>query len=247
MENSLIVLFIPPLLLVPAMGFLSRIECTREISRELKRKALHVGTGLVALSFPLYLTTPWMILTPLGVIVGWMLAVRHLPVLRRRFGSCLHDTKRASYGEIYFALSIASLMLLTADRPLLFVIPLLILTLADAAAAIVGRLIPVGPLGGIARGKTTSGCIAFVAVAFLTTQVLLFAFTTLPVFQTFQVALVVAGATCIAELVSKRGFDNFLIPAVAYAALQLMNIPQATADGSVAQFCRSVSALVALG
>ena len=52
METSLIALLVPPLLLIPAMGFLSRIHCKREITGELRRKALHVGTGLIALSFP---------------------------------------------------------------------------------------------------------------------------------------------------------------------------------------------------
>ena len=135
METSLIALLVPPLLLIPAMGFLSRIHCKREITGELRRKALHVGTGLIALSFPIYLTTPWMVLTALSIVIAWMIAVRRIEVLKVRFGSCLHGTKRASFGEIYFALSIASLMLLTADRPLFFVIPLLILTLADSAAA----------------------------------------------------------------------------------------------------------------
>ena len=246
METSLIALLIPPLLLVPAMGFLSRIHCKREITGELRRKALHVGTGLVALSFPIYLTTPWMVLTALSVVIAWMIAVRRIAVLRVRFGSCLHDTKRASFGEIYFALSIASLMLLTADRPLFFVIPLLILTLADSAAAIVGRLIPVGPLGGVASGKTMSGCIAFVIVAFALTASLLAAFTTLSWYQTIEIALVMACVTCIAELVSKRGFDNVLIPAVAYATLQLMNVPQISGDGVVAQIYRDVSALIAV-
>jgi phytol kinase len=246
METSLIALAIPPLLLVPAMGLLSRIQCKREITGELRRKALHVGTGLVALSFPIYLTTPWMVLTALSVVMVWMIAVRRIAVLRVRFGSCLHDTKRASFGEIYFALSIASLMLLTADRPLFFVIPLLILTLADSAAAIVGRLMPVGPLGGVARGKTMSGCVAFVIVAFLLTQSLLAAFTTMSWFQTIEVALVMACATCIAELISKRGFDNVLIPAVAYATLHFMNVPQISGDSTVAQIYRNVSALISM-
>ncbi len=247
MEISLIALAIPPLLLVPAMGLLSRIECKRDFSGELRRKALHVGTGLFALSFPLYLTDPWMIFIALGAVIVWMIAVRHLLVLRYRFGSCLHDTKRKSFGEIYFALSIASLMLLTADRPLLFAIPLLVLTLADSAAAIVGRLVPMGRLSGLASGKTISGCIAFVVVAFVVTQTIVAAFTAMPVSQTIEVALVVACLTCIAELVSKRGFDNVLIPAVAYVALLFLNIPQSSGEGTVAQFCRSVSALVAMG
>ena len=45
--------------------------------------------------------------------------------------------------------------------------PILILALADASAAIVGKVLPFGQLTGIASGKSTAGCIAFFIVAFI--------------------------------------------------------------------------------
>ena len=75
-----------------------------------------------------------MVVSGLSLAVAWMTAVRILPCLQRRFGSVLHDCDRRSMGEVYFALSIAALMLITSSNPLLYVIPILILTLADAAA-----------------------------------------------------------------------------------------------------------------
>lgn len=225
MENTLIALAIPSLLLVPAMGLASRLKCRRAIGNELKRKALHICTGLAALSFPIFLTSPWLICTALGVVVVWMIAVRLLPSLRLGIGACLHDTQRISYGEIYFTLSVAALLLMTGGRPLLYVIPLLILTLADAAAAIIGRLGSERPLREFANGKTLRGCLAFAVVAFLITQIMLATFTDLGLLHTIGAALVMAITSCIAELVARRGLDNVLIPAVSYTTLLLLDIP----------------------
>lgn len=239
MENTLIALAIPSLLLVPAMGLASRLKCRRGIGNELKRKVLHICTGLAALSFPLFLNSPWLICTALGVVVAWMIAVRILPSLRRGIGACLHDTQRVSYGEIYFTLSVAALLLMTSERPLLYVIPLLILTLADAAAAIIGRLIPVGPLGGFATGKTLSGCIAFAVVAFLITQIVISSFTDLSLLHTLGIAFVMAVTSCMAELLGRRGLDNVLIPAVSYTTLYLLDLAGRT------QIHRNLATLIA--
>ena len=206
------------------MGLLSRIQSSRDISQELKRKALHVATGLTALSFPLYFTSPWMICTGLGIVLSWMIAVRVLPVLRQRFGACLHAADRVTFGEVYFALALAALLLLTPGEPLLFAIPLLILTLADSAAAIVGRLTPVGELRGLAAGKTLAGCATFAAVSFFPPPLLLLAFTELPLLSASGIALATATTTCTAEAVSRRGLDNLLIPVAAYLTLAVFNI-----------------------
>jgi len=224
-ENTLFALALPSLLLVPAMGLASRLKCRRGIGNELKRKALHICTGLAALTFPVFLTSPWQICTALGVVVAWMIAVRISPWLRRGIGACLHDSQRISYGEIYFALSVAALLLMTGERPLLYIIPLLILTFADAAAAIIGRLWPFGPLRGFANGKTLSGCMAFAAVTFLITQIALRSFTDLSLLHTIGVALAMAVTGCIAELAGRRGFDNVLIPAVSFATFLLLDVP----------------------
>ncbi len=116
MMAPLLALLLPPLLLVPAMGLLSHIESHSPIETELRRKAFHVCIGLASLSFPLFLTTPWMVIVALSMAVTWMMIVRRVPVVRRHFGRVLHDTDRVSHGEIYFAVSIGALMLVVDGR-----------------------------------------------------------------------------------------------------------------------------------
>lgn len=204
------------------MGMLSRISSGHTITKELKRKALHIGVGMTALAFPFFLDSTWEVIVALGTALAWLLAVRFVPTLRHHFGSVLHGVRRRSLGEVYFAIAIAALLLLTQGSPVFFVIPVLILTLADASAAIAGKLYPVGRLSGFARGKTVIGCSVFFTVAILVSFASLTFLTDLNLRDVFLLATVLAGATCVVEAVSRRGLDNLAIPAVAYLVLVIV-------------------------
>jgi phytol kinase len=227
------------------MGMLSQINNSHIIVQEMKRKALHICVGLTALSFPLFLNETWMIIAALGLVVAWLMAVRQIPALRRHFGSVLHEVRRESLGEIYFAFSIGGLLLLTQNEPIFFVIPILILALADAFAAIVGKVFPVGPLAGIARGKTAAGCVTFFTVAFIVSFWVLVAIANLQLVHALAVATGLAMTTCITEAISRRGVDNLLIPAVAYLVLLGSNIPRFAGETTIAQLQLELNTLVA--
>ncbi len=244
MDDSLYLLVLPPLLLVPAMGLLSMIPSSRKIGQELKRKSFHVGVGLASLSFPLVLNEPWKVITGMSLAIAWMSAVRVLPCLQRYFGSVLHDCERKSMGETYFAVSIAVLILLTTGNPLLFVIPVLILSLADAAAAIFGRLIPSKALTGFLRGKSIAGCSAFFIVAAAICVAMLTLYTQLPAWQIAVCTLLVATATCLAEAICRRGLDNLVVPLVAWAVLIALKLSVGPALIVAADFRTSISLLI---
>ena len=244
MEDSLYLLVLPPLMLVPAMGLLSMIRSTHKIGQELKRKSFHVGVGLASLSFPLVLNEPWKVITGMSLAVAWMSAVRVLPCLQRHFGSVLHDCERKSMGEVHFALSIAGLLRITSSSPLLFAIPVLILALADAAAAIFGRLIPSTALSGLLRGKTVAGCSAFFLVAAAICVAMLTFYTALPAWQIALCALIVATATCLAEAICRHGLDNLVVPLVAWAVLSALQLSAAPAALAATDFRNSISLLI---
>ena len=114
---------------------------------------------------------------------------------------------------------LAALLMLNIGQPLLYVVPLLVLTLADAAAAIAGRLAPVGHLRGIAAGKTVTGSVTFLLIAFLVTSLALHAFTGVDALRLLGISVAVAVSTCLAEAISRRGLDNVTVPATAYFVL----------------------------
>jgi len=219
MDSPALALALPPLLIVPAMGLLSRIRSQSPIGRELRRKTLHIGVGLVSLVFPLILTEAWMVVVASGAVVIWMLAVRRIAGLNQRFGCVLHDAGRESHGELYFAVSTAALLLLADGNWPMFAIPLLILTISDAVAAIVGRAWPVGSLAAPARGKTVSGSAAFLLSALIITWSILCHHTELEWLTALAIAGIVACLTCVVEAVSSRGLDNFTVPAIAWLVL----------------------------
>lgn len=222
MEDSAFLLVLPPLLLVPAMGLLSMIRAGHGLGQELKRKALHVGIGLIALSFPLVLREHWMVFTGLALAVAWMSAVRILPCLQRHFGSVLQGCGRVSMGETWFALGIAALLILADDNRLLYAIPVLILSLADAAAAIAGRSLASRELTGCLRGKTLAGCCAFFTTAVIVCLAMLGLYTQWSAGRILVGAIAVAAATCFTEALLRRGLDNLAIPLVAWTVLNTL-------------------------
>jgi phytol kinase len=201
------------------MGLLSRVKSKSPLGNELKRKSLHIGVGLTALSFPIFLTDVWMVLGAVALVLTWMAAVRLLPPLQRRFGRVLHDTGRKSFGEVYFGFAIACLLLLPQPNPAHYAIPLLILTFADSAAAIVGGVWPVGRLRGLTSGKTFLGCLVFAITAFVITFALLNLFTAMGTARVVAVSLITATLSAYTEAVSPRGFDNLTVPGIAWLVL----------------------------
>ena len=243
--SSIIPAVFPLVLLFSAMGMLSQIGSSHAIAGELQRKLLHISIGLTALSFPLFLKESWTVIAALGLVVVWLIAVRQIPLLQRYFGSVLQKVRRNSLGEIYYALAIAFLLLLTPDRPILFLIPILILALADAFAAIVGTVFPIGRFSGIARGKTVAGCVTFFVVAFLTSFGVLVAFADLQIADAFIIATVLAAATCVVEAISRRGIDNLVVPATAYLILFFSNVPGDAGTAHIARLHFELNTLMA--
>ena len=216
MNDALLVLA-PPLLIVPAMGFLSRLRCESPVMTEIRRKALHVSIGFAALGFPYLLTQPWMVLSGLMLVAAWMLAVRYSRSLGRRFGLCLSGAGRDSWGELYFALALAFLLLSASPGSPAYVIPVLLLAIPDALAAIVGRAWPAGPYRLFGGQKSLAGSGVFFITAFGLTAVLLQA---AGVTDTVRITLLVAATTTLLEAASPRGTDNLTVPLSAWLVLR---------------------------
>ena len=174
-----------------------------------------------------------MVIGALALVLGWMLAVRRLPGLRRRFGAVLHDCDRRSCGELYFACGIAFLLLLTPGEPLKYAIAVLTMTFADAAAAIFGRLLPSTALTGPVRDKTVAGCAAFFVTALLACALPLAVYAERPYWQLGVAAVVFAVATTLVEALSRRGLDNLAVPVAAWLVLTALELCAGPATDTV--------------
>lgn len=203
---------------------------------EVLRKGLHVSLGLTALSFPWLFEDEWPVLL-LGVTsVAGFLGVRiGLPLLRR-LAHHLAGITRVSIGEFCFIIATCIVFVIAADDPVLYSIPMLVLTLADAAAALVGTAWGRHRYRTWDDYKTLEGSAAFFVVAFGCIFVPLALFTHASLGQSAAVAALVAMATTVLEASMGRGFDNLLVPLGALAAIKATGLthdqPDALESGS---------------
>jgi len=119
------------------MALLKVIEHWLQPPAELVRKLLHVGMGSVVLTFPWLFDRTWPVVLLAAIATAALAVVRLAPALRDGVGTVLNRVQRPSLGEIYFAIAVGVLFWLSAGNPLLFCLPMLIMTLADATAALI--------------------------------------------------------------------------------------------------------------
>lgn len=189
---------------------------------ELVRKLLHIGMGVFALSFPLLFTSVWQAFVMCGASLSVLLALRRVRWLRQRFGAVLGNVGRCSHGELYFALGVTALFCIARHSLLLYVIPLLILTFADAAAALVGKHWGRRQFRSFSGAKSLEGSLSFFAVTTMVTGSLLVFVAALSVTHALLIALVLALCLTWLEACAGRGLDNVLLPVGAYGGLEYL-------------------------
>lgn len=189
-------------------------------SPEVARKSIHVAMGLTCAAFP------WVFDRPLPV---WVLAaiatvplglIRSLPALRKGVGSALHGIDRPSYGEVLFAPAVATVFALAGGDLYLYVIPVLILTIADAAGALVGTRWGRRRYGSGEGFKTVEGSIIFWFTAFLCGFLPLMLGGRVDTMHALWVGLILGILAMMAEGISDRGFDNLVIPVGCFFLLE---------------------------
>jgi len=195
---------------------------------ELLRKILHVGMGLLACAFPWLFDSFWPILVLGSVSLAGMVALRTVKALSESVGTIVSGVGRVSLGEIYFPLAIAVQWYLylfepspPAYRVLLYSIPLLLLTVADAAAALVGVNYGSRRYATADGMKSTEGSLAFFLCAFLCVHIPLLLSSDTGRTETLLIALLLALVAMLFEAIAWAGLDNLILPLVGYLLLKL--------------------------
>lgn len=203
------------------MGVVKLAQLWCRLSAELSRKIVHVGMGLLTVSFPWLFDRVWPVVLLAAVAAVALLIVKCVQSLRAGIGSVLLGVERTSFGEVYFPIAVGSLYVLSFGRWELFVIPMLVLSLADAVAALIG--IHYGTLNykTLDGRKSAEGSVAFFTVAFLSAHVPLLLGTQIGRAETLLIALILGLLVMLLEAVAWRGLDNLFIPLGAFAFLKL--------------------------
>ena len=188
---------------------------------ESARKLVHVGMGIICAFFP-WIFNAVLQVQVLGAVAVFSILIIRCSFIRQHLGASLFSVSRISVGELLFPIAIAWLFTLykiNEVTPVFYVIPILLLTLADTAGAIFGTRIGKRIYKTASGSKSVEGSIAFFLTALLCTVIPLYFFTTHDfrhiIFASFAVALFFT----IIEGASGAGVDNLLIPIGSYFLL----------------------------
>ncbi len=186
-----------------------------KIPVEITRKTVHIGTGLITLSFPIFLETHWSVLiltVSFVVILG----------LSKRFDllKSINAIHRTSRGSVLYPIIIyvTYLSYVLFDDALFFYLPILILAICDPIAALAGKKWPLGKFSVFKETKTLVGSSGF----FISALIITISFV-IPLrsdwIEITSITLITSLSTTIVEAVSQKGWDNLFIPIAATVSL----------------------------
>jgi phytol kinase len=193
------------------IGSLAAYAHARSPRPETVRKLCHIGSGLITVIFPFLFAEVWPVLLLTGLSVAIIGAIRFVTPVRARLGEVLGGAGRMTLGELAFPVSVAVVFRLARGHsPLLFCIPILVLTLADAASASIGAVY--GRHRSTGAAKTLEGSVAFAVVAFFCIDVPLVLWSDVGRVETLLISATLALLLMLLEGSARRGLDNLFIP-----------------------------------
>jgi phytol kinase len=174
---------------------------------ELSRKFVHFGGGVAALSFPFVFRSAATV-----PLLALLFAAIILVTKRKGLLSSVHGVARRSSGAVYFPLAITLLYLLGRERQVFYVISILVLTMSDSLAALVGTRYGAITYEVEEGRKSLEGSLVFFLVTFLCTHLPLLLLTDLGRPESVLIALVIAILVTGFEAISLEGSDNIFVP-----------------------------------
>lgn len=209
------------LVMVGVLHAASRGVDRAPLDPEVRRKLVHMCVGLCTLTFPYVFGSAAEVVALCALAVGVLLAARHLPWLRARLGAGLHSVRRSSYGDIHFVFSVMLVFKLAEGNPVLFVLPMLILTLCDAAAALVGVIYAKTAFETSGDTKSWEGTLVFFVTAWLLSLVSLLLLGDIDGREAVLISLVLAMFGTLVEAISWDGLDNLFVPITLFLLVEM--------------------------
>jgi phytol kinase len=202
------------------MALMSRLVTAGVVHPEISRKALHLGMGLMCLTFPWLFPGPGWFAIGFTLVLATLAAVRYVPWLRKQLTSALHAVERSSAGDIYFAVSVALLYIVARGEPVLYLTPLLVLTIADALAALTGVFYAKTKYECHRGTKSWEGTTIFFVISFLCIHLSISVLADFSPAEAATVAVCLALVATFIEGASWQGLDNLFLPVALYLLLE---------------------------
>jgi dolichol kinase len=198
-------------LLVAVLAVVAQLTRRLGLDAEVARKTIHVSLGLYCLTFPLLFDRPWQVIVLCAAAFAVLLAAR-LRALRDGLGCGLLGIARQSHGDLLFAVAVALIFLLQQGEVVAYVLPLTILTLCDAAAALVGSRYGRNLFTIEAGRKSWEGAAMFLLTAWIISMALLLLLSDAPRLNVIVLGFAIAAYGTTIEAASWRGWDNLFVP-----------------------------------
>ncbi|WP_305970817.1 MULTISPECIES: hypothetical protein [unclassified Mameliella] len=203
--------------LLGIMSVLSRVARRGDWHPELARKIVHVLASGLAIPLPWLFVDDWPVWLVLGLALVAMVAMR-TPLLAGP-GRALHSVARKSWGDVLLVVSVGLLFLLQGAHPVLYVLPLSVVALGDAAAALAGsaygRTFYLTPDGR----KSVEGSTMFLLVTLILAMICLLLLTDMGRGELILAAFCIAVFATVIEADSWAGLDNLFLPMGVYLFL----------------------------
>lgn len=212
-NKTMIYLILSCCLLALASLVSNKLVKSHVLQPENGRKLVHLtlGVSIVAVS---YLASKMWVASLVCVALTMVVVARELDLF-----SSFRKVGRRSMGDIYFLIgALASLIL--ADSHTAFVISILILTLADSSAAIIGKAYGRHKYSALGENKSLEGSATFWLVSALIVGWFVLTGPTV-IMGDWILVLVLPPVLTIFEALSPKGIDNLTIPIIATLAINI--------------------------
>ncbi|MGL4662084.1 MAG: hypothetical protein ACRCV7_00155 [Culicoidibacterales bacterium] len=188
-----------------------------QLSKELERKIGHIGFGSIALSAPFVFGEKWQFIAVIIYLLIWFYLIRKLTIFRGGLYDVVHLSSRPTIGDLLFPLSVVGLWLLMSPSDVsYYIVSILVMSLADSGASLIGKLYPYGMYKVAKSTKSLSGSFVFFVIT-----IIIFTFFKESIPLTGSQFVFLAIATTVAEAISGYGLDNMTIPLVLYAGFHM--------------------------
>jgi phytol kinase len=190
---------------------------------EWTRKLAHVGAGVVTAAFPWLFAWHWTVLLLAFGFAGIIFGTRRLGWLQS-----IHGVARRSEGGIYYPVAIYLLFLLAGDRPVFYLVSLLVLMVSDSLAALLGSEYGKAIYTVETDRRSLEGSAVFLLTTFLAVHLPLLLATDTGRWAAVLIAAQIALTVTIFEGISPGGSDNLVVPLATYFLLSIMTPRPAT-------------------
>lgn len=198
--------------LLAVMVILKRLSRRLDLSAEVQRKTIHICTGIFAMTFPWLFPDKWPVFILLALTLVVMAVLRMPTLSGSGIGSTLHGVERQSHGDVLLVFAIGAIFLLSDGDPLLYGLPIAVLTLSDAAAALAGSTYGRRFFAVADGAKSLEGVAVFFLVTWILAMSALLLFSAVERESVLVLSLMIAAFGALVEADSWRGYDNLFVP-----------------------------------